>query len=187
MSSVEILEAINSHPCCTLASRLPTHPLREQLNEVYLPVLYGAEDDQKSQEAYEVLAALDGFKVVEERYVATDRTHSNACHYYMLSEILGRSPSESDVEDFASCPEDYLIRQGYFQTFHPTNGAVALYCDVAIVGEGNPEIVRTYRHYGLVVGPQRVVSKWDYGYVLEHPTEAVPCFFGDGVVYFEKL
>lgn len=170
----------------TFAQEIGEHPRQTALNITYKKILYDEEYPLSTHlELYDEIGSWEGFEVVERRDPEKDFAERNACHTYALGQVLGSEPSGDDLRDFINGPEDFLIRHGYSQTFHPSPGSFVLY---GMKSEFNgTQTVNFYRHYGITAGNGEVVSKWDSGHVYKHALDGIPFYFGNCVVFFEKL
>ena len=108
-----------------------------------------------------------------------DRPQNGTCVTYALGLLNGFFRLCRELQDSGVKPGrafiEWLLEEGKLRELgSPQVGALMLYFD----GE-------TWRHAGVVVGPERVVSKWGEYAVFEHGFAEVPANYGNELKFYE--
>lgn len=135
---------------------------------------------ENDQEGDEMLANLPGFELVAPSNFGNKESE---CGEYVFGDVLQKkwcSPAEGyrrQVDLYRLSSLGWLAFEGFGSIATPTEGSVVVY------GFKKPKL-RTINamHYGIVVGEDRVRSRFSSGPVLEHPLHAIPNYWGDAFV-----
>ncbi len=126
--------------------------------------------------SFDMIKSLPGFRVVDE----TAYPDMRGCDWLVFKDEEWYLPVRSaKVHAFIRELPQILLEYGYQEVSSPKNGDIVAYCTT-----GDSEIPRG-KHFGIYENA-RVLSKFNEGPVYEHDRDAVPKYYGNGILFFRK-
>ncbi len=155
--------------------RIPFTPERQRIDDLTAPAL-------EHHTKWSAVGELPGLSIVD-RF--SDSSQRYMCYWYVFQHEDWYQQLEASHPLYRERGELLLTRgisslekQGYTRLSTPVVNAVVAYQFTRYPS--------SIAHYGLLVGEDRVRSKFGTGYVYEHPIDCVPNCYGDQVVFFGK-
>lgn len=173
----------------TFGLPLPASPEREQLsaicNKAYgeYYASWGIPNRQaRINQIADSIGEIVGVELLRPSNYSADR--NNLCIHFTFGEILGEewaAPHAPLPDDFWLKSLAFLVGRGYRQVPEWKKAA-----DIVVAYTFGSEGAPDFRHFGIAVGPEIVVSKFGQGPVVRHGINVVPDEFGDKAYFFES-